>query len=152
MRNYEQIQGKKNTYSIKELDEVFSNSQSVSIDELAGEWRIGYLFTKEGTGSMLEFLLKIIPLFRVHSKIFINQNNVKAWGYEIFGRRFYNPISKAILREKEFRNKRSASITYKYLPITDYFRRIDENRIMGIMEVCGKLSLYFYIFRLINKG
>ena len=152
MRDSKKIIGEKDTYSIKELDEVFSNSQSVSIDELAGEWRIGYLFTKEGTGTKLEVLLKKFTLFRVHSKNFVDQNNVKAWGYEIFKKRFYFPIATAILREKEFRNKRSASITYKYLPITDYFRRIDENRIMGIMEVCGKLSLYFYIFRLINKG
>ena len=50
---FDQIIQKKDGLLCKELDNLFDELQPITIAEMIGEWRVGYLFT-EGTGSKFE--------------------------------------------------------------------------------------------------
>jgi len=131
--------------SIQELDELFSGLNSVTIDEMIGEWHVGYLFT-EGTGSRFESFLKYCPI-RLYGKRFKSKNRVQAWLFRLWGLRFGFPGTSAVLERIDFRGTISTSMVYHYLPMIDHFRKVDGSAIMGIMEIKGKLSTYFYLRR-----
>lgn len=56
-----------------------------------------------------------------------------------------------ILRTIKFRDKISTSMIYNFLPMIDNFRKVDENTVMGITEVKGETSVYFYLKKLRKK-
>jgi GXWXG protein/Domain of unknown function (DUF4334) len=51
----------------------------------------------------------------------------------------------ARLRTLEFRGRASAAMIYRRQPIVDHFRRIDEGRILGLMEMRGDDRPYFFL-------
>ena len=53
--------------------------------------------------------------------------------------------SAARLRAKEFREKRSAAMIYDRKPITDHFRKVDVDRVLGLMEMPGMNLPYFFL-------
>lgn len=146
MKNSEKFQQfikQKYNIPIKELDDFFGRLEPITIDEIIGEWRVGYLFT-EGTGSKWETFIKMSPV-KLYSKKFLDRNNVKAWIFCFLGLKFSLPMTSAILRMVNFRNKISTSMIYNYLPMLDHFRKVNDGMIMGIMEVKGRESVYFYL-------
>ena len=145
METFEKLVKRNYHLSCKELDDFFATLEPININMLTNEWKVEYLFTKEGTGSYWEIITKTIPFFRVYSKQFLNKNNVNAWVYKFFGIKFHCGIAKAFLKEITFRNKKSVSMIYKNMQMIDHFRKIDENTIMGIMETNNQLNLYFYL-------
>ncbi len=142
----EEIISQKREASCKELDELFAGLGPVTADEIMGEWRVGFLFTKEGTGSKWETLVRHSPV-RLYGKRFLNMNNVKAWVFRVLGIKFGFPGTSAVLRKMEFRNKISVSMIYNHLPLIDHFRKLNEKIILGIMETRGKLCVYFYLYK-----
>lgn len=61
------------------------------------------------------------------------------------------PMTGTILRTIKFRDKISTSMIYNFLPMIDNFRKVDENTVMGITEVKGETSVYFYLKKLRKK-
>ncbi len=55
--------------------------------------------------------------------------------------------SKARLRLTEYRGKVSATMIYDNLPIHDVFRKVDENTLMGVMDLKGVEQPFFFILR-----
>jgi hypothetical protein len=53
--------------------------------------------------------------------------------------------SAASLRAVNFREKRSASMIYHRKPIIDHFRKIDDDRVLGLMEMRGMELPYFFL-------
>ena len=53
--------------------------------------------------------------------------------------------SAASLRAVNFRGKRSAAMIYARKPIIDHFRRIDDNRVLGLMEMRGMERPFFFL-------
>ncbi|MEF0941427.1 DUF4334 domain-containing protein [Rhizobium sp. BR 362] len=51
----------------------------------------------------------------------------------------------ASLRSMSFRGKTSTAMVYDRQPITDHFRRIDEDRLLGVMAVEGVDRHYFFV-------
>lgn len=51
----------------------------------------------------------------------------------------------AKLRSLEARGRRSAAVVYASQPITDHLRRIDANRIMGLMERPSMARPFFFV-------
>ncbi|MDL2402614.1 DUF4334 domain-containing protein [Rhizobium mayense] len=51
----------------------------------------------------------------------------------------------ASLRPMSFRGKMSAAMVYDEQPIIDYFRRIDDDRLLGVMAVEGDRRYYFFL-------
>ena len=53
--------------------------------------------------------------------------------------------SAAGLRAVAFRGKRSAAMIYDTRPIVDHFRRIDDDRVLGLMEMRGMERPFFFL-------
>ncbi|MFH2011722.1 MAG: DUF4334 domain-containing protein [Pseudomonadota bacterium] len=145
MNKFEKIINKSGVLSCKELDELFAELEPITIDEMMGEWRLGYLFT-EGTGSKFETLLRYLPI-KLYGKRFLSKNKVQAWVFSLFGIKFGFPGATSILETIDYRGKISTSMIYNYIPMIDHFRKVDDSVIMGIMEIKGNLCLYFYLRR-----
>jgi len=60
---------------------------------------------------------------------------------------FTTSKSRARLRNTEYRRKVSATMIYDQLPINDVFRKIDENSVLGVMDMKGRERLFFFILR-----
>jgi len=140
---FEKIIHKAGLLSCKELDDLFAELQPITIEEMIGEWQIGYLIT-ERTGSKFGTLLRYLPI-KPSGKKFLSKNKVQAWVFSFFGIKFGFPGATSILEEIDYRGKVSTSMIYNYLPMIDHFRKIDNTVVMGIMEIKGNLSVYFYM-------
>jgi hypothetical protein len=54
---------------------------------------------------------------------------------------------RARLRMMEYRGKVSATMVYDHLPIHDVFRKVDDNTVLGIMDLRGLEKPFFFILR-----
>ncbi len=54
---------------------------------------------------------------------------------------------KAHLRMTEFRGKVSATMIYNQLPIHDIFRKVDDNTLLGIMNLVGMTQPFFFVLK-----
>lgn len=52
---------------------------------------------------------------------------------------------RARLRDIEFRGVSSAAMVYDHLPTIDHFRRVDEDTLLGAMDMRGMPEPYFFI-------
>lgn len=84
-------------------------------------------------------------------KRFHNENDV----YPIIsrnaqGEREINPVlGKATLRTEEHRGLTTAVMVYNDQPVKDYFRRVNDNLVVGVMDRQGDpLPLFFYLRRI----
>lgn len=58
----------------------------------------------------------------------------------------------ARLREVKFRGKVSMSLIYDAKPIMDYFRKLDDDTLIGLGDFKGKLMFFFYLERVKEAG
>jgi hypothetical protein len=140
MQGFEKMRTDKRS-SKEDLDAYFDTLEPVDIDCLSGFWRGGIL----PTGQCLDFLLTGLPIIHWHGKDFRSINEVKAVIYYFFGLEFNLPWMTARLRPALYRGKNSATMAYDYLPVIDYFRKIDRKTIMGIMEWRKQPTVYFFL-------
>jgi hypothetical protein len=54
---------------------------------------------------------------------------------------------RARLRDVEFRGKVSAAMIYDHRPIIDVFRLVDDETLLGVMDLRGMADPYFFILR-----
>jgi hypothetical protein len=62
-------------------------------------------------------------------------------------RLFSTNRSRARLRMTEYRGKSSATMIYDALPINDVFRKLDDNSVLGIMDLKGVKQPFFFVLR-----
>jgi hypothetical protein len=55
--------------------------------------------------------------------------------------------SQARLRMMDYRGKVSATMIYDYLPINDSFRQVDENTVLGIMDLKHSPQPFFFVLK-----
>jgi hypothetical protein len=55
--------------------------------------------------------------------------------------------ARATLKLVPFRGKTSAAMVYKDLPITDSFRKVDADTVLGCMDMKGMKEPYFFVLR-----
>ncbi len=60
--------------------------------------------------------------------------------------------SRARLRMTTYRGKSSATMIYDKLPINDVFRKIDQDAVLGVMDLKGMKSPFFFILRREHGG
>jgi hypothetical protein len=53
--------------------------------------------------------------------------------------------SRARLRMTEYRGKVSATMVYDALPINDVFRKVDDNTVLGVMDLKGAKKPFFFV-------
>ncbi|MBI4652870.1 DUF4334 domain-containing protein [Candidatus Kuenenbacteria bacterium] len=143
---FEEFISQKDKISCKELDEFFTGLKPVKIEEMIGEWQGGNLFTES---KWWRLFFKNFIGFKWYGKKFLDSNNVQAQIWSFLGKIKFNiPGGTAFLRRLEFRDKVSTSMIYNYLPIVDNFRKVNDDTVMAIMEIKGKVSIYFYLKRI----
>ena len=54
---------------------------------------------------------------------------------------------RARLRMTTYRGKTSATMAYDHLPIHDVFRKVDDNTVLGVMDLKGMPQPFFFILR-----
>ncbi len=79
----------------------------------------------------------------------VNHALIAPWRLPEDRRLVRHPLGAARLRDHRFGGVSSAAMVYRYLPIVDHFRRLDEGRVMGLMEIggSGKPELFFTLER-----
>ncbi len=142
MDKFDQILNQQGKISSRKLDEFFAGLEPIKPQEMIGEWQGGYFPTSK---SKLEFFLKDFIIFKWYGKRFLSENNVQALVFSFLGIKFNLFFGTAVLREVKFRDKISTSMIYNYFPIIDNFRKVDDDTVMGIMEIKGKTGIYFYL-------
>lgn len=62
---------------------------------------------------------------------------------------FQVPLGASDLIEEEFRGVRSTAMAYRYAPVVDFFRRVDEDAVVGISVLRGNpsASAFFHLER-----
>lgn len=126
----------------EDLDLYFENLEMIDFGDVVGKWKGGLFYVC----NWMEFFLKKIPFIKWWGKEFYKNKKVDALIFSFFGLKFRLPFfGSAVLEEIEFRNKKSVAIVYNHLPIVDSLRRIDENTLMGILQLNGKVKIYFYL-------
>ena len=126
------------------LASFYAELEAVNNEEIMGNWR-GGMFK---TGKLIDLTLKDYGVYSWVGKNFISQNKVKALMHQVCGLRFNIPLlGNAQVRQVEFRGKVSVGMIYNHLPIIDYFRRVDETTLMGVMDYKGRIPLYFYLYK-----
>ncbi len=127
-----------------ELAEFFEQLSEVNNQEMLGKWKGGYI----KSGTIIDFTLTDFGFWGWIGKQYFSENKVHALRHKFFGFEFNIPvIGNARIREILFRGKVSSAMMYNYLPIIDHFRKVDENTLMGVMDVKGKTVLYFYLYK-----
>jgi len=60
---------------------------------------------------------------------------------------FSTKKGRARLRMIEYRGKSSATMAYDHLAINDVFRKVDDNTLLGIMDLKGMAAPFFFVLR-----
>lgn len=143
-----------------ELFTFYDSLPEILPNEMLGHWKGG----SWKVGTPLDGLLE---LGQWYGKIFHTINHVDAvvhkfrffsvvgflgtllyfpWKIWTEQQKYRMPATKACLREIHYRGKTSSSMVYYYLPIIDHFRKIDQNTIVGIMDMKGKAKYEFFFY------
>lgn len=72
------------------------------------------------------------------------------FSYLVGGLRAKGPV--ASLRTLPFRGVSSAAMIYDALPITDHFRRLDHDRLMGAMTITKDERIYFFELERVDEA
>ncbi|WP_160714794.1 DUF4334 domain-containing protein [Chitinophaga solisilvae] len=141
---FENFRNNESDLTGEQISTFFDSLPDVHTDELIGNWRGGYFhFQHNEVAKQLDavrwFGKSIIS--RDHAAPLVcldEQNNPYT----------YQDIGEGVLRMVQFRNGLTTALIYDQLPIIDYFRKVDSNTLLGIME--GKVYLeeneFFYFF------
>jgi hypothetical protein len=125
------------------LTALFDALEPIEAEAMLGQWRGGAFETTSDAAGMLVKL-------GWYGKRFNDAEDVepllcKAEDGSLYS---YDKLGKARLREVSFRGKASAAMVYDTQPIIDCFRRIDADRVLGLMDVKGTPpSFYFHLTR-----
>ena len=154
----------------------FDELATVDLDFIIGRWRGSGLHTNHPMDGLLQICgwygKEFIDRDRVHPLLFHNGDggvvkvNPNVVGVESALRfvphlkhEALKPLfkllisilktdkSKARIRMMEHRGKISATMIYDGLPINDVFRKIDDNTLLGLMDLKGMEQPFFFILR-----
>jgi hypothetical protein len=144
VKQFEKFKLSKTKVDFTELAEFYDQLAEISNDEIIGKWKGGYI----KSGSLIDLSLTDLGFYGWIGKYFYSDDKVCALMHKFFGLEFNMPIiGNARIREVRFRGKVSTAMIYNHLPIIDHFRRVDENTLMGAMDLKGKVVLYFYLYQ-----
>ncbi|GIM90956.1 DUF4334 domain-containing protein [Paractinoplanes toevensis] len=124
-----------------ELDEVWAALGPVRAEEILGAWR-GSEFD---TGHPLNGQLAKAGW---HGKTFVSVSDAKPLICRGPDGELYSNIElgkgEASLWNVEFRGEVTATMVYDGRPVFDHFKRVDDDTLMGIMNVKGNAGLFYY--------
>lgn len=77
---------------------------------------------------------------------------ILGWLFQLLLPLFSTSKSKARLRMTEYRGVSTATMSYDQLPINDVFRKLDENTVLGVMDLKGMTQPFLFILRRLPKS
>lgn len=150
-----------------ELLQEFDQLESVSLDFMIGRWRgfeiktghpaDGGLERTNWYGKVFKDAEIVFPLvyynadrtslFAGDPKLVIGKTSEKTPQAEISSTilKAKTEEAKARLRMLEYRGVVSATMIYDEFPINDAFRKIDDHRVLGVMDFKGVPAPYFFV-------
>ncbi len=171
---------KKGQATTEEAFSLFDQLKAVDLDYMIGKWQGSGFHTNHPMDGMLEFFdwhgKEFIDADNVHPLIFADSNG---YCFKVnpglipmkFAVNFplpknaitkllftlINPLlrtrkSKARIRMMEYRGKISATMIYDSLPILDIFRKIDEDTLLGVMDLKGSPQPFFFVLKREKDG
>jgi hypothetical protein len=127
-----------NTYTSDKLLECFDNLESIPGQFMLGEWRGEILSTGHVDEPVLQGFDWVGKKFHSRDKV---DPMVCLDGN---GMEFVNPVlGSASVREMVFRGKCTATMVYDKHPISDYFVKVNDNCVLGVMDRKGREGFLF---------
>ncbi len=128
----------KKAYTTEEIMPLYEQLDPIDIDFMLGQWKGG----KFDAGKMPD------PI-NWYGKRFNSRNNAEPLlarkpDGEIYS---FSKWGMAQLRMVEYKGKVSATLIYDLKPIMDYFRKVDENTLIGLGDFKGNLTFFFHLTR-----
>jgi uncharacterized protein DUF4334/GXWXG protein len=124
-----------------ELDEIWAALDPIRAEEILGAWR-GSEFD---TGHPLNGQLAKAGW---HGKTFVSVSDAKPLICRGPDGELYSNTElgkgEASLWNVEFRGEVTATMVYDGRPVLDHFKRVDDDTLMGIMNVKGNGGLFYY--------
>ncbi len=131
-------------HSEASMQALFDSLPGVSPDGLWGDWEGGLLATGHAGESQLDAVGWVGKCFNSREDvqpIIVRGENGERQPSDMMGQ--------ARLRAVEYRGVVSAAMIYDKHPTIDYFRAVDADTLMGVMDHKGDTaSLYFFLRRL----
>ncbi len=128
---------------VAELHTLYDSLDSVTCEEMLGDWRGGCF----NTGHRGE---KMLGKLGWAGKRFSALNDVNPiMGEDADGNLVVNDVmGAASLRMVEYRGQVTATMVYDQHPIFDHFKRVSKHVLLGVMDSKGdEFPLYFYLNR-----
>jgi len=162
-------QGQTTTESALEL---FDRVDTVDLEFMLGRWRGSGFHTNHQMDGLLEafnwYGKEFVSADCVHPLLFSDGNSIYkvdpnptlmslGFKYPVPQEQNLKPFytaatkflkteqSKARIRMMEYRGKVSAMMIYDYMPINDVFRQVDENTVLGLMDLKNMPQPFFFV-------
>ena len=130
--------------AIDDLFQLFDSLEAIKTNSMLGDWQGGVFNTGHSGEQQLGSLKWVGKRFRGDNDVdpIISMNSE--------GERIANPVlGQAVLREVVYRGVATATMIYDSHPILDYFRKVTDDVVLGVMDrKAEKSPLFFYLCRL----
>ncbi|MBW4593095.1 MAG: DUF4334 domain-containing protein [Brasilonema angustatum HA4187-MV1] len=156
--------------------ELFDALEPINLAFMLGRWQGSGLHTNHPMDGLLEkfnwYGKEFVDPENVHPLLFLdsqgkvikvapNYMGLTNWvlKFPILKNDFVKPLviltnsllktqkSQARLRMMEYRGKVSATMIYDHFPVNDSFRKVDDNTLLGIMDLKNSPQPFFFILR-----
>ncbi|MFZ5722462.1 MAG: DUF4334 domain-containing protein [Pseudomonadota bacterium] len=91
--------------------------------------------------------LLMLPTLGLLGRMSVPRSNAAGRTFQALIPLMSTRASRARLRMTTYRGKSSATMIYDSLPINDVFRRVDDNTVMGVMDLKGVKQPFFFVLR-----
>lgn len=125
-------------YSTEQILPLYDQFEGVDIDFMLGTWK-GGKFDGGKSPDPINWYGKRFTSSENVDPLLARKPDGSIYSFDKWGM--------ARLREVKFRDKVSATLIYNERPIMDYFRKIDDNTIIGYGEGKGLPPFFFYLIR-----
>lgn len=124
-------------YSTEALMPLYDQLEPVDIDFMLGSWKGGKF--DGGKPDPINWYGKRFNSAEDAEPLLARKPDGTVYSFDQWGM--------ARLREVKFRGKVSATLIYNSKPIMDYFRKIDDNTLLGFGEIKGHEPFFFHLRR-----
>jgi hypothetical protein len=100
-----------------------------------------------GSGGLINVNPSFIPLSFVVRRARLVHSPLSAWLFRRLRTLMQTSIPQARLRMTEYRGAVSATMCYDRLPIHDVFRKVDDDTLVGVMDMRGMDSPFMFVLR-----
>jgi hypothetical protein len=91
--------------------------------------------------------LFLLPILGMLDRCALPRTGLLPWVFSVLMPMFSTRRTRARLRLTRYRGRDTATMIYDHLPIHDIFRKVDDNTVLGVMDLKGMRQPYFFVLR-----